>query len=196
MHKDELLRAAEFNVSDFFARVLLYTTYVNNIDGRQCVVGITDDYIKEAAKNNWSEVELDADRQKVIIKPSKENYFWDRIHEINWMYIVPARDLLGIPWLVPDELYTLFPSHYVKVEFKDPEKRHEAVCKMKEYMELTHELASCLKRGRESRTDYAPRWPIFPDEQMKEIFQRMEDIGGELFVLGMLRSNNEDSEES
>lgn len=58
MYKDELLQQIKFDPPDFFARVLLYTTCVNNEEGCPYVKEITDDFIEKVAAALDSRTEL------------------------------------------------------------------------------------------------------------------------------------------
>lgn len=78
MYRDELLGYAKFDVPDFFTKVLLYTTFVNNRNGKPYAKEITEDFIERvattidgSAKSKW-----DATTQTVEI--STETQLWGR----------------------------------------------------------------------------------------------------------------------
>lgn len=67
MYKDELLQQGKIDVPDFFARVLLYTTCVDNKEGYPYAKKITEGFIKNAISSQ-AELKWDATTQTVEIK--------------------------------------------------------------------------------------------------------------------------------
>ena len=58
MYRDDLIKQEKFCVPDFFARVLLYTTCVDNNEGHPYAKEITDDFIEKVAAAMDSRTEL------------------------------------------------------------------------------------------------------------------------------------------
>lgn len=70
MYKDELFQQIEFDVPEFFARVLLYTTCVDNNEGRPYAKEITDDFIEKGAaaiEDSGTELKWDTTTKTVKI---------------------------------------------------------------------------------------------------------------------------------
>lgn len=78
MYKDELLRQGKIDVPVFFARVLLYTTCVDNKEGCPYAKEITTDFIENAANFSQAKLKWDATTQAVEIIRSAETQLWEQ----------------------------------------------------------------------------------------------------------------------
>lgn len=187
MYKDELLQQTAFNVPDFFARVLLYTTCVDNKEGFPYAKDITDDFIEKIAKNSWVELKLDATTQTLEIIPMVEKEFYDTIRSLSKLRhsMVEDYDYVDMRWLGIDER-DLFPGRYMRIEFKNPETKRMALDNIAQQRKLIKELTDCLVVKRQSASGQAAGWPLFPSERMQDIYRQFNDLDSELSVLVML----------
>lgn len=95
MYRDEFLQQTIFDVPDFFTRVLLYTTCVDNKEGRPYVKEITDTLIEEVANNNWAELRWDAITQTLELIPTGEKLLSDRVNQLCQLRSPIAEDAEG-----------------------------------------------------------------------------------------------------
>lgn len=82
MYKEELLQRTRFDVPDFFARVLLYTTCVDNKEGQPYVEKITKNFIEEVANDNWAKLKWDTITQTLDLIPAKEKRLSDWVDQL------------------------------------------------------------------------------------------------------------------
>ncbi len=185
MYRDELLQQTTFNVPDFFARVLLYTTCVDNNEGRSYAKKITDAFIEKIVKESWAEIKWDATTQAITIMPTAEGEFRAEIEELSELrrsLMIEPVNYVDTGWLGVDES-VLFPSRYGKIEFKDPAVKKKVFDKMEQYAKLVQEFIECSMKGQQSAARQSVNWPIFPNERMQAIRQQLEDISDELCTL-------------
>lgn len=95
MYRDEFLQQTIFDVPDFFTRVLLYTTCVDNNEGQPYVKEITDTLIEEVANNNWAELRWDAITQTLELIPTGEKLLSDRVNQLCQLRSPIAEDAEG-----------------------------------------------------------------------------------------------------
>lgn len=200
MHKEELLRQTSFNVPDFFARVLLYTTCIDNKEGGPYVEKITDTFIEKATKDSWSELKWDAATQTVEIIPSEERRLLDEINtlsELRHSLMAEQVSHTDTGWLDVDES-VLFPSRCKSIELGDSRTKAMITNKLMQYMKLVREFTECLAEEQQSMADQTVKWPVFPDEKMRDIRQRLTTLSNELFALGIFseRLNSEQAPDS
>lgn len=185
MYREELLQQTALNVPDFFARLLLYTTNVDNRKGYPDAKEIADDFIEKAAKDSWADVSWDATVQAVKIVHSEEASFFHEVNMLSELYrplLGEQPDYANMEWLGVDKS-SLFPSIYRRVDFKDAETKRMALSKMNQYMKLTHQLVELRAEQQSSK------WPIFPDERMRDVRQQLKDLYDELLFLGIFQSD-------
>lgn len=177
MDKDELLQQERFNVPDFLARILLYTTYVDNTEGEE----ITEAFIEKAVKDSWVETEWDDAKQTLKIIPIEEKRLWDEINRINdlrFSLMGSENNSANMSWLGVDKRI-LFPSEY-NLEIKNPETKRMLTIKIGQYTKLVHEFVGCLVTYHQSGMGRSARYPVFPDEKMRNIRQQMMNLGDEI----------------
>lgn len=187
MYKDELLRQTKFNVPDFFTRVLLYTTCVDNGEGKPFVENITDTFIEKIANESWADLKWDIATQTVEIIPSEAEKFWDEINTINDLRLslmASQENCANTSWLGIDG-QTLFPCRYKPIEFKDPSTKRIVTNKLLQYMKLVHEFISCLSTEQQLPQTRTTEWPIFPGERTLAIRQQLQALSDELLVAGI-----------
>lgn len=200
MYKEELLRQTKFDVTDFLTRVLLYTTCVDNKRGQPYVEEITDTFIEKVANDSWTELKWDATSQTVEVVRSEESNFYDEIESLNELRLALMETPVNhtdIEWLGVDER-VLFPSRYKHMRFKDAETKRRFSARLVQYTKLVHELTDCLIEQQRSTVGPTTMWPIFPDERMQDIRQRLTDLSNELLTLGIFseRLNSEQALDS
>lgn len=163
----------------------MYTTNVDNREGYPDAKEITDDFIEKAAKDSWADVSWDATAQAVEIVPSEEATFFHEVNMLSELYrplLGEQPDYANMEWLGVDKS-SLFPSIYRRVDFKDAETKRMALSKMNQYMKLTHQLVELRAEQQSSK------WPIFPDERMRDVRQQLKDLYDELLFLGIFQSD-------
>lgn len=191
LYKEELLQQTKFVAPDFFARVLLYTTCVDNEEGSPYAEKITDAFIEEAVKNSWVELKWDATTQTVEVIPTEEKRLLDEVNMINRLQLSVAEDrydpydYVDTGWLGVDKR-VLFPSRYRRIEFKDPETKRMALDNIAQYTKLAREFVDYLVAKQQLLSGQAAGWPLFPDERMRDIRQQLDDLSCELLSLGLL----------
>lgn len=184
MYKDELVWQEKIiDVPDFFARVLLYTTCVDNKEGEPCAKQITKDFIEEIANKSWAELKWDVATQTVELIPTEQQRLWDEIAMISDLRLSMGKMedevYADIDWLGIDKC-ALFPNKYRRIEFNDPETKKAVIDKMVRYRKLVQGLTDYLIAGQQSAKNKIARWPIFPDERIRNIRQQIKDLGEEL----------------
>lgn len=187
MYKEELLRQTRFDVPDFLTRVLLYTTCVNNNEGRPYAKGITDAFIEKVVNDSWAALKWDAATQTVEVIPSEERRLFDEINvlsELRHALMTEQVSDTDTSWLGVDK-NILFPSRCKRIEFGDPNAKAMLSNKLMQYMKLVHKLTDCLMEQQQSAAGKTATWPIFPDERMQDIRQQIADLSNELFTLGI-----------
>jgi hypothetical protein len=118
-NKEDLIQQNKFDALDFFVRVLLYTTCVDNEEGSLYVKEITNDFVETVVKNSWVELKWDATTQTVEVIPTEEKRLWDEVNTINRLQLSVAEnqyDYVDTGWSGVDEKI-LFPSRYGRIEF-------------------------------------------------------------------------------
>lgn len=95
MYRDEFLQQTIFDVPDFFTRVLLYTTCVDNKEGQPYVKEITDTLIEEVANDNWTELRWDTITQTLELVPAGERLLSDRVNQLCQLRSPIAEDAEG-----------------------------------------------------------------------------------------------------
>lgn len=118
-NKEDLIQQNKFDALDFFVRVLLYTTCVDNEEGSLYVKEITNDFVETVVKNSWVELKWDATTQTVEVIPTEEKRLWDEVNTINRLRLSVAEnqyDYVDTGWSGVDEKI-LFPSRYGRIEF-------------------------------------------------------------------------------
>lgn len=187
LHRDELLRQTTFHVPDFFARVLLYTTSVDNHEGCPYAKEITDAFIEKAVNESWAESKWDATTQTVEIMPSEEKHLLDEINmlsELSYSLVAEQMSYTDTGWLGVDESI-LFPSRCRRIKFSDPSTKAMVSNKLMQYTKLVHELTDCLMVRQQAAVGQTAVWPVFPDERMQDIRQRLTTLSNELLTLGI-----------
>ena len=161
----------------------MYTTCVDNKEGEPCAKKITKDFIEEIANNSWAESKWDATTQTVELIPTEQQRLWDEIAMISDLRLsmgkMEDKVYTDIDWLGIDKC-ALFPNKYRRIEFNDPETKKAVIDKMVHYRKLVQGLTDYLIAGQQSAKNKMARWPIFPDERIRNIRQQIKDLGEEL----------------
>lgn len=191
MYPDELLVQTTFDPPDFFARVLLYTTYVDNKDGLSCAKEITDDFIEKAANNSWARWEWNDSMQTLKIIPEEEYRLWGEVNKIAEMKFCLVRSqedfrISPVDYLLwGKDADTLFPDTYRRIECYDPRTKKMMLNKVKRYTNLLHELAECLRSMSRPAANQTTEWPIFPNDRTRDVRQRLSDVCNELYTISL-----------
>lgn len=186
MYRDELLQQTTFNVPDFFARVLLYTTCVDNNEGRPYTEQVAGSFIEKVVKESWVETKWDATTQAIKIIPSEERRLFDEVNvlsELRFSLMTNQVSCADTGWLGVDES-VLFPSRK-SIDFGSPTTKAMLWSKLDQYTKLVHELTDCLMAQQRSTAGRTTMWPIFPDERMQDIRQRLMNLSNEILFLGL-----------
>lgn len=185
--KDKLLTLTKFNAPDFFARVLRYTTYIDNKAEPPDKIKIKKDFIDNAVNESWAELRWDADTQTVEVIPSEEKCLRDEIDRLSELRLALMEEPAGYTytdWLDVDKSF-LFPNCFSQIKFESPEMKALVSKKMVRYAKLVHEFTDCLIATQRSDTGQRAKWPIFPDEKLRGIRQQLTLLSDELFALGI-----------
>lgn len=194
MYKDELLVQRALNVPDFFTRVLLYTTYTDNEDGRLYTKEITDDFIEKVADDSRIRVKFNDDMQTVEIERTEEMRLWtevNRIAEIKLCLMQSEENFCSSPIDPIDVMFlygdaeTLFPHMYRRIERIDPRTKKMMHAKMEDFSKLLHEFAECLRAMTRSMANQTTEWPIFPDAKALDVRQRLTNVYNELSAISL-----------
>ena len=186
-NKEDLIQQNKFDALDFFVRVLLYTTCVDNEEGSLYVKEITNDFVETVVKNSWVELKWDATTQTVEVIPTEEKRLWDEVNTINRLRLSVAEnqyDYVDTGWSGVDERI-LFPSRYGRIEFKDPETKRMALDHIAQYARLAREFVDCLVAKQQLLSGQVAGWPLFPDERMRDIRQQLDDLSNKLLIQGL-----------
>lgn len=119
MYRDEFLQQTSFDVPDFFARVLLYTTCIDNKEGGPYVKEITDAFIEEAANEGWAELKWDTNTQTLELVSTGEKRLSDWVERLCQLRPpITADKYLTTEWLGVN-MTDLDPSIWGRTELKD-----------------------------------------------------------------------------
>lgn len=200
VYKDKLLTLTKFNAPDFFARVLRYTTYIDNKAGRPYAGEINETFIERVADECWSELKWHADTQTVEIIPSEAKRLREEIYVINEfrLSLMAERvDITDMGWLDID-MGVLFPRESPLIEIKDRNTQQMVSRKILQYIRLVHEFVECIVEAQKSKLNPIPQWTLFPNEKMRSIRQQLTAVSNDLFLLDchteQLRSKQESEE--
>ena len=187
IYSDELLQQTSFDVPDFFARVLLYTTCIDNKEGGPYAKEITDAFIEKVVNESWAELKWDATTQTVEIIHSEADCLFDEVNmlsELRHSLMAEQVSYTDTGWLGIDES-VLFPGRYKRIEFKDPSVKAMVSNNLMQYIKLVHELIDCLKAQQQLTAGQTAMWPVFPDKRMQDIRQRLTTLSNELLAIGI-----------
>lgn len=146
-------------------------------------------FIEYVANDSWVEAKWDATTQTVELIPTKEGQIWDaiiRTSELRLALINQDMDqrYTDTSWLGIDER-ALFPSKHMQMEFKNPEAKKLMIDKMAQYRKLVLELVNSLKSNNKRVNGQKVKWPLFPDERLRNIDQQITALSDELFVMSI-----------
>lgn len=102
MYRDEFLQQTSFDVPDFFTKVLLYTTCVDNREGRPYVGMITDTFFEVAADAACVEPKWDTTEQKLELIPTAEKRLSDWVEKLCQLrptIMEDEEEFLNMEWL-------------------------------------------------------------------------------------------------
>ena len=183
--KDKLLTLTKFNAPDFFARVLRYTTYIDNKAGRPYAGKITEAFIERVADECWSELKWHADTQTVEIIPSEAKRLREELYVINEfrLSLMAERvDITDMGWLDID-MGVLFSRESPLIEIKDRNTQQMVSRKILQYIRLVHEFVECILEAQKATSDPIMRWTLFPNERMRDIRQKLTNISDDLLSI-------------
>lgn len=190
VNKEELLRQTTFNVPDFFTRILLYTTCVDNKKGKPYVKDITDKFIEDAKAATLAKIEWDSETQTIVIAiPSlseEKNEFSEKVRclsELRLSLTVSQMDfkLEDTSWLGEMESF-LFPTRY-PIKFKDAKTKKVVADKVAQCMAATKEYILCLQSA--MAKGETGQQSLFLDKAMQNARQQFTALYEELFFLGL-----------
>ncbi len=184
LYRDEFLQQTSFNVPDLFARILLYTTCINNREGEPYIGMITDKFIQDSTSTVWAKLKWDTNTQTLDLLPSEEERFFDEVNALNELRLSLMKEQENSGWLGVSESI-LFPSRHRNIEVRDPEIKRRMSDKLMQYMKLVHEFADSLAAEQQSTANQAMRWSVFPSERTRSIRQQLTTLSNELFALGV-----------
>lgn len=121
MYRDELLQQTRVDVPGFFARILLYTTYINNRNEKSYVGMITDKFIEEAAGTTWEELKWDTATQILELIPAGEKRLSDRVNQLTQLrpsIIEDEEAFVNMDW-IGINMTGLDPSIWGRTEIRD-----------------------------------------------------------------------------
>lgn len=147
MYKDELLQQTSFDVPDFFARVLLYTTCVNNNEGRPYAKEITDAFIEEAANKGLVALKWDTVAQTLELVSTGEKRLSDWVEQLCQLRPpITADEYLTTEWLGVN-MTDLDPSIWGRTKIRDTDAQRLLSRKINPYVqtESPESLVSPLK---------------------------------------------------
>jgi len=175
LYKDELLRQRKFYVPDFFARVLLYATYVKNKNDLSGVEEITDEFVENAAKICWVETKWNHEGLIVEILPKEERILLDNIIMLNKMSYSLMKDEQPLDvdiGLIGVNEKDFFPSFFRDIEFKCD--RRLVSEKLIKYVKLVREFFECLTANQQKG------WPVYPNEQLQDKLHKIDGLNNEI----------------
>lgn len=122
MYKDEFLQQTSFDVPAFFAKVLLYTTCINNRDGQPYANMISNDFIEDAVGTDWAKLNWNASAQTLELIPTGEkrlSELVDRLYKLRPSIgeVEDENEYANMEWLGID-LTDLDPSIYGRTEIR------------------------------------------------------------------------------
>lgn len=135
MYRDAFLQQTIFDVPDFFARVLLYTTCIDNNEGRPYVKEITDSFIEEIANDDWADPKWDTVAQTLELIPTGEKRLSDWV---DWLCKLRApMDPGGTEYLLARwigvKMTDLDPSIYGRTEIRGSDAQKLLLRKINPY---------------------------------------------------------------
>lgn len=137
MYRDELLQQTSFDVPDFFARVLLYTTCVNNNEGRPYAKEITDAFIDEAANKDLVVLKWDTITQTLELVSTGEKRLSDWVEQLCQLRPPIAADkYLTTEWLGVN-MTDLDPSIWGRTELTASDAQRLLSRKINPYAHIT-----------------------------------------------------------
>lgn len=152
MYRDEFLQQTIFDVPDFFTRVLLYTTCVDNKEGQPYVKEITDTLIEEVANDNWTELRWDAITQTLELIPTGEKRLSDWVDQLCQLRSPLAEDAEGfanMEWIGVN-MTDLDPSIWGRTEIRKSDAQRLLSRKINPYVQTQSpghlETSSKLRR--------------------------------------------------
>lgn len=190
VYKEELLCQTTFDVPDFFARILLYTTCVDNKKGKPYAKDITEKFIEETKTATLAKIKWNVETQKVeIVYPelSEEiEEFSEKIRVLSELRLALIGDqmnfsLADTSWLGEGE-GILFPKRYT-VEFRDPAAKKAATDKLVRCMKLARECCDYFQSARAEKK--GGQRSLFPEKRMQNARQQFTALYDELFFLAI-----------
>lgn len=137
MYKDEFLQQTIFDVPDFFTRVLLYTTCVDNKEGQPYVKKVTDTLIEEVANDNWAELRWDAVAQTLELVSTGEKRLSDWVEQLCQLRPpITAGKYLTTRWLGVN-MTDLDPSIWGRTKIRDTDAQRLLSRKINPYAHIT-----------------------------------------------------------
>lgn len=185
--KDKLLTLTKFNAPDFFARVLRYTTYIDNKAGRPYAREITEAFIERVADECWSELKWHADTQTVEIIPSEAKRLREELYVINEFRLslmAERANFTDTSWLDVDTS-VLFPIENPVIQIKDRKTQQIVSRKLLQYIRLVHEFVECIAEAQKATPNPIMQWTLFPNEKMRDIRQKLTNIYDDLLSIGL-----------
>lgn len=152
MYRDEFLQQTIFDVPDFFTRVLLYTTCVDNNEGRPYVKKITDTLIEGIANDDWAELRWDTITQTLELVPAGERRLSDWVDQLCQLRSPIAEDVEGfvnMEWIGVN-MTDLDPSIWGRTEIRKSDAQRLLSRKINPYVQTQSpghlETSSKLRR--------------------------------------------------
>ncbi len=189
VYKKELLQQTKFDAPDFLTRVLLYTTCVDNKDGRPYVDEITDDFIENVANDSsWAELKWDVDTQTVEIIPSTKKRLLDALSILSEILTYLTKNQVSytnMEWLGV-YINEFLSGVYQQIKCMAPDKKRELINKLQQQRSLMQEFIDCLPSGQRLAMDQSVTWSVFL-EKAWDIYQQITNLSKEISALTIVR---------
>lgn len=115
---------------------------------------------------------------------SAEMVLWDAINSISELRISLFNenvDYTDLSYLGVD-IRDIFPSKYRRIEFKNHEAKRAVMNKIAQHTQLVREFVESFAASQQRRMGQSVMWPIFPTEKIRDIYQQIMDLGGEIWL--------------